>query len=608
MFRVDVQPDGKALSASEEQTLLDILGEGGIALTSPCGGEGTCGKCRVRARGALSDPSIAERTILGDLLGEGYRLSCQTVVAGDALVEVPDATRVPNVRVLIGGVGRDVPFFPNVRQRTFLWERLDLHATGSRFDIVARLLDVRADLRADLPLLRELALALRENTTFCGTVLGDRLIEVNVGDTPRPILGAALDIGTTTVVVQVVHLGTGETVATASALNEQTQFGGDVIARINHASTPEGLEELRQTAAATVRGCLHSALERTAYSTADIYEMTVVGNTTMLHLFTGTPPHSLGQLPYSPVFGRGMDVPAGELSMPLHPRGGVHLLPSIAGYVGADTVGAMLATSFDEDDGRIRLLADIGTNCELVLRKGGEILVCSTPAGPAFEGARMDFGMLAGPGAIERVAMDDDCRVRVVGRERPQGICGSGIVDVGAELLRLGVFDETGRIQDADELPASVPPNVRGRILPLQKGNAFEVARNRLGEPILFTQHDVRELQLAKAAVRSGIETLLDCADVQPDALDEVLIAGGFGNYLNKENAQRLGLLPRIPLERIRYVGNAALVGARLALISLDMRTRAERVARNVRHIQIATTPDFRMRFTEAMLFGDEAF
>lgn len=606
MYRLHVAPDEKTLAAPPEQSLLDTLAKAGIALVSPCGGEGTCGKCRCKASGELNPPTIAERTQLGHLLDEGFRLACQTLPQGEVSVEVPDTSRVPNIRVLAGGAGRDVPFFPNVRQRPFRWEKLELEATGSQFDVVAEMLNARADLRIDLPEARQLALALQNERDFCGVILGDRLVEVREGADAKPLLGAAVDVGTTTVVVQIIDLATGQNVGTASALNDQTAYGGDVISRINHANeTAGGLNELSEAIRGTMQRCLENALAKTDYSLADVYEMTVVGNTTMLHLFAGVHPRSLGQLPYSPVFCNGMDIPAYDLGFALNPRANVYLVPSIAGYVGADTVGAMLATSFDEDDGRVRLLADIGTNCEIVLQKGGELLACSTPAGPAFEGARMDYGMLAGPGAIERVRFDEDCEIRVIGGEIPVGICGSGIVDIAAELFRVGILDDTGRIQGADELFEELPPLIVGRIHEREKGNVFELAVNPNGEPILFTQHDVREIQLAKAAIRSGIETLLDMAGVGVDELDEVLIAGGFGNYLNRENAQRLGMIPTVDIEKVKFVGNAALVGSRLALISTEMRDRGERLARTIQHIQIAGTPNFRMRFTEAMLFGD---
>lgn len=606
MYRLHVIPDEKTLHAPPEQSLLDTLAKAGIALVSPCGGEGTCGKCRCKASGAVNPPTIAERTQLGDLLDEGYRLSCQTLPSGDVRIEIPDTSRVPNIRVLAGGAGRDVPFFPNVRQRPFHWEKLDLEATGSQFDTVAHLLNARADLRVELAVARELALALDIGQDYFGIVLGNHLVEVRRSSEPTPLLGVAVDVGTTTVVAQIVDLTTGQNVATDSALNEQTSYGGDVISRINHANeTPEGLSQLGDAIRGTVTRCIENAIGKSDFSLSDIYEMTVVGNTTMLHLFAGVHPRSLGQLPYSPVFSRGMDIPADALGYKMNPRANVHLLPSIAGYVGADTVGAMIATSFDEDNGQIRLLADIGTNCEIVLQKGGELLACSTPAGPAFEGARMDYGMLAGPGAIERVRFDEDCEIRVIGGETPIGICGSGIVDIAAELFRVGILDDTGRIQGADELLDALPPMLMGRIHEREKGNVFELAIDAKGAPILFTQHDVREIQLAKAAIRSGIETLLDMAGVRAEELDEVLIAGGFGNYLNKENAQRLGMIPNVDLDKVKFVGNAALVGSRLALISTEMRSRAERLARTIQHVQIAGTPNFRMRFTEAMLFGD---
>jgi uncharacterized 2Fe-2S/4Fe-4S cluster protein (DUF4445 family) len=303
----------------------------------------------------------------------------------------------------------------------------------------------------------------------------------------------------------------------------------------------------------------------------------------------------------------GFNVDAGTLGIHIHPSANIHVLPGIAGFVGADTVAAILAAGMDEDHGDVRMLADVGTNCEIVLRHGSRLIACSTPAGPAFEGARIRNGMYAGPGAIERVRLDEDCALRVIGRIPPQGICGSGLVDLGAELLRVGIMDETGRLLDDPELDGRISFSLRRRLVETDGERSFVVAETEEGNPLVLTQRDIRELQVAKAAIRSGVEVLLDAAGLCPEDVSTLYLAGGFGSYLNRAHALYLGMIPDMPVDRIRFTGNAAAVGARLALVSQEMRRRAEQVARHAEHLQIADTPDFQFRFAEAMLFTQNA-
>jgi len=493
-----------------------------------------------------------------------------------------------------------VPFFPNVRRRTFTWERAALGDAESIVDAVADLLDARADLRIELEVVRDLADGLEDGTTYEATIIGNRLVSISPEAADADPVGVALDVGTTTVVAQVVNLKTGEAVGTDSRVNDQSRFGGDVIARINHSITEEhGLQELQDSVLSTIKECIAAS----GVDPSQIYEAVAVGNTTMVHLLAGISPESLGQLPYTPVMRAGVDVPAADLPMPFNESASVHLMAGIAGYVGADTVAAMLAAGFDEEYDGVRLLADIGTNCELVLQRGSEIVACSTPAGPAFEGARLEHGTLAGPGAIERVAIGDTCDIRVVGRGEASGICGSGVVDVTAQLLEVGVIEMTGRMVTQDEAPESLSDEVRGRIDSTEYGPIFILARREDGDRVYVTQRDIRETQLAKAAVRTGIDTLLHSMDIPADDIDQLLVAGGFGSYLNTANARRLGMIPNIDDDKIKYIGNAAVVGARLVLISSEMRSRGEALSRRVKHVQVARLPNFQDRFAEAMLF-----
>lgn len=498
-----------------------------------------------------------------------------------------------------------MPFEPNVSKTAAELPEQTLENPIAKLEHLRRTMDLRADLRADVGLLRRMPEVLEASGgRVTAVACGDRLIALEAGDTSGRGFGVALDLGTTTVVGALVDLKTGKGLGMASAVNRQTAYGHDVIGRINMTiEQADGLGTLRRAALETLNFVVEKLTEEAGVSREEVYEATVVGNATMVHLFLGIPPRFLGRLPYVAVVGDAVDVRAQEAGLDIHPDGRVYVLPNIAGFVGADTVGAILASGLDEDDGRIRMMADIGTNCEIALRVERRLIVCSTPAGPAFEGARITCGMYAAPGAIEGVKIDGDVRVKVIGGGAPRGLCGSGLVDVGAELLRVGVVDETGRMLGLGELDGKAPPAVRQRVMEEASGMAFRVAEGEGGEAIRLTQRDIRELQLAKGAIRTGIDLLLERAGLGVGDVDELCLAGGFGNYIDKRNAIRLGLIPALPLERLRFIGNGALVGARMALVSIAMRRRGERVAREAEHLQIAGTPDFQMRFSEAMLF-----
>lgn len=603
-------PEAKTLEVETGTPLREALASLGVTVSSPCGGEGTCGKCRVQVHGSqegLTPPTSTERGLLtADQLEAGIRLSCDARVCGEVEVEVPASSRTSDMRVLLGGVTREVPAEPAVTKVAVELPPQTLSEAYSRFEHLRRCGDLRSDLTSDLGLLRHLPEVLDgADGPVTAVVRGNRLIGVEPGDTAARCLGVALDLGTTTVVATLVDLVTGRELGFASAVNRQTAHGHDVIGRINVTiERPDGLEVLRQGALESLNEVIDQVTQRAGVGRDGIYEATVVGNATMMHLFLGINPASLGQLPYIATVGDAVDAKASELGLDLHPSAWAHVLPNIAGFVGGDTVGVILAAGFDEDDGRIRMVADIGTNCEIALRLGDRLIVTSTPAGPAFEGARISSGMYAAPGAIEEVRIDaGKVRCKVIDGASPRGLCGSGLVDAGAELLRTGMVDMTGRLLPAEEQDGNLPTELRERLVPHESDLSFLIAESDDGAPIVLTQRDVRELQLAKGAIRTGIDLLLDQAGVTLSDLDEFCIAGGFGNYLDKANAIQLGLIPDLPLEKLRFIGNGALVGAKLSLLSQTLRRAGAQAAREAEHVQVAHTPDFQMRFSEAMLF-----
>jgi len=613
LHKLTIQPDNKFAEVAAGTTILEAATEAGVAITSPCGGQATCGKCRVIIKnGTLSPPTETERSILTEeQLEDGVRLACQAKLLADAVVEVPETSRALEVRILMGGAAQPVSLSPNVSKTYVDIPSQKLEESVSLFDHLKRTLKIREDLKADLSLIRQLpAVEAEWDNQVTAVAWGDKLIALEKDDTTNRRYGVALDIGTTTIVGTLIDLNTGKSVETDAAVNPQSQYGHDVISRITHTTEHEdGLETLQEIVIATVNKIIETIASKANVRTDEVYEMTVVGNSTMLHLFLGLSPRSLGLMPFVPVVSQPVDVSAAELGIRINPAGNVHALPNIAGFVGADTVGAILSANFDlkdeEADGNVKLLADMGTNCEIVLKMGDELFACSTAAGPAFEGAKIKYGMYAGPGAIEKISLNGTSapvEYRVIGQTKPKGICGSGLVDIAAELLRTGIVDATGRMLSGDEL-AKVKPELRERVRENDGIKEFMITNSQSDEPISLTQRDIRELQLAKAAIRTGIEVLLKQVEKRPEDVSELYIAGGFGNYLNKENAIRLGLIPEIQHEKIKFIGNAAVAGAKMALVSMEVRERTERVAHITQHLQIAETPDFQTRFMDAMLF-----
>jgi len=613
LHKLIIQPDNKSVEVATDTTILEAATEAGVAITSPCGGQATCGKCRVIVKkGAFPPPTKTERAVLTEeQLRDGMRLACQAKLIDDMVIEIPETSRALELRILMGGAAQPVSLAPNVSKTYVELPTQKLEDSVSLFDHLKRTLDIRADLKSDLSLIRQLPRVQTEwDNKVTATTCGDKLIALEKADTTERCYGIALDIGTTTVVGTLIDLNTGKNVETAAAVNPQSQYGHDVISRITHATEHEdGLETLQTTVITAVNKIIETIASEADVKTDEIYEMTVVGNSTMLHLFLGLSPRSLGLMPFVPVVSRPVDVDAAELGIHINPAGNIHALPNIAGFVGADTVGAILSANFDlkdsDIDGSVKLLADMGTNCEIVLKMGDELFACSTAAGPAFEGAKIKYGMYAGPGAIEQISLGGDSapvECRVIGKMAAKGICGSGLVDIAAELLRTGIVDATGRMLSGDEL-ANVKPELRTRVRENDGIKEFVIANSQSGEPISLTQRDIRELQLAKAAIRTGIEVLLKQAEKRPEDVSELYIAGGFGNYLNKGNAIRLGLIPELQHEKIKFIGNAAVAGAKMALISMEARQRTEKVARITQHLQIAETPDFQTRFMDAMLF-----
>ena len=414
------------------------------------------------------------------------------------------------------------------------------------------------------------------------------------------ILGVAVDIGTTTVVARLINMQDGRCLATEAALNPQTKYGDDVISRIAYAETDEKLAELQKAIVDCVNELIGRLCKQDSIESNQIFEVCAVCNTTMNHIFLKLPVKQLGQAPYKAYSLDAKDTPADELALQINPAGNVHTVENIAGFVGSDTTAVALATDIDTTD-QMSLVVDIGTNGELVLGTADKLYAASCAAGPAFEGARISCGSRAVEGAIEAVVVnEDDIVLDVIGSSPAHSICGSGLIDAVAVLLNFGIVDATGRFVEATTLEDKLSPALFSRIIEQDGQPGFVLDDS---QKVILTQADIRQVQLAKAAIRAGIILLERKLGIADGDIERIYLAGAFGNYIRAESALRLKMLPDVPTERIRFVGNAASSGAQMILLSRHCREKARQLARKIEYVEIAHQPDFQDVFADCMSF-----
>ncbi len=601
---VRVFPPDRELKLKTSDNLRHALIEAGIPLDSPCGGQGTCLKCRVQLSGVSQKYTELEREKLSpEERSGGWHLACQVTVEEPGEVRLPEI-EISRAKAGFGLLGEEIALKPNVQSLHFALNKPSIKDQRADWDRLAAHLE-RATGRppaTELSLLRELPARLREwNFNGEAVVVGDEVVALDPPSSNADVLGVAVDIGTTTLAAGLVDLRTGRVIALDAELNPQIAFGADVISRIMYAQ--DALEKRGKLQEELVRGlnqlllrlCRNAGRER-----GRIFEATVVGNTTMLHTLLGLEARNIALAPYVGGLNQSYDLPAIELGLQIHPRGKVHVLPSIASFVGADTVAVILAARLHQAR-TPRLAIDIGTNGEVMLATGKGVLTASTAAGPAFEGGRIKYGMRAVKGAISSFLTTPTINYSVIGGIMPKGICGSGLIDLVAELYRTGVLDQKGRLLKPAEISAEeLAPRVRVR----DEAREFLIFKDEKREVVL-TQQDVRELQLAKGAIRAGVELLMKEAGITSDEVQEVLLAGVFGNYINRERAVTLGLIPPFPLEKIHFIGNGAMDGALKALLNMEERRQAEKIAAEAHHIELSGRPDFEEAFLRSLSFGN---
>jgi len=597
-FEVRYEPSGKTANVPEGTTLFNAAHWAGLPIESSCGGRGTCGKCSVQVIEGEFEPTPADRRHLTEeKIAEGWRISCQAIIEGNARCDVPRLISNPKAATM--GVNRFVLLEPNVWKGVVEMEQPTLEDARSHIRRVLDFLEEEGwEAQVDPAVYAPLANLMREEETVTAVTVGDHFIAVEEGDTTSEMYGVALDIGTTTVVATLIDLRNGGAVGVASSINKQASFGGDVIARMAHAMRGDGnLEQLRVAIVGTINDLLQQVYEEADVTRERTYELMVVGNATMLHLFLGVRPDSIAIAPFTATFLEPLNLRASDLEIDIHPQGRVQLFPSLGAYVGADLMGDAVATGLAREDIR-RLIVDVGTNGEILVGHADRIIGTAAPAGPAFEGAEILHGMRATEGAIEGIILSgSEIQLQIIGGNdlEPKGLCGSGLIDAVAQLRAVGIVSETGAFLPAEEL-ADHP--LSAHLTEWDGIRAFSFSKD-----VFITQKDVREMQFAKGAIATGVETAMREMGWEPEDLDEVLLAGSFGSYINPESARIIGLVPPVPVEKIKAIGNAASEGAKMALTSFREREVAFELPKWIEYLELSGVEDFNDRFVQNLGF-----
>jgi len=602
-FRVVLKPLDREITCGEGESLLDALRRAGVGVESVCGGQGTCGRCRVQVlSGDAGEPSSQEmETLSPSLLEKGFRLACQLFPRGDLILHVPPSSLSPEQKLQLDSRLGPAELDPAVRAHDL---EVELPSVPGEWGSDLRRLNASlatgagaASEGADLPALRALPGALRAGGGRVRAVLrqGQLLGFVSRGRHP---LGIAVDLGTTKVALYLYELGGGGMLRRRGFLSPQSAYGEDIVTRMEQALKGRaGL--LRGLVVESLNRNFSEMLDEEGREAEEVFEVVLVGNTAMHHIFLELPVEQLAKSPYLPATDLPLEVRARDLGLEINPSAVVYLPPPIAGFVGSDHLAALTAARLAERPGPC-LLLDIGTNTEVALQAGGRVISCSCASGPAFEGGGISRGMRAGVGAVEGVILDPatgEARLSVIGDVPPSGICGSGILSLLAALVASGIVDEGGRLKEGRPGVAEVDGELAFLLVPPGEN----------GPGLAVTQGDVREIQKAKGAIRAGVDALLSRAGVDHRELREVILAGAFGTYIDPADALAVSLLPPVPPHIVDQVGNAAGAGACSMLLSRRARREAEELARRVEYLELSAWPDLDLLFAADMYLSEAA-
>lgn len=609
-FKIIFQPGELEIEVSEGSTLMEAMNQGGINADFPCGGKGKCGKCRVRILKGIEQPTVKELKLLSAKeLQEGIRLACLTEVHNDLSFELSEPRKLKH-NILTSSEEKSRLIEPHLKKIFIEVDKPSLDDQRSDWHRVKDCLALHgynySELECQVSIVRKLPELLREaRFSLTAVMYGNHVLGIEPHDTTGTMLGMAFDIGTTTIVGFLLDLYTGKELSVVSTLNPQTTYGADVISRVTFANEEGGLEKLHNAVVGAINQLIIEAAEKAGINKSDIYAVSIAANTCMHHLFLRINPRNIALSPYVSAISEPVVTHVQDIKIDINPSGKIFVLPNIAGFVGADTVAVLLETELDKSE-EIKLMLDIGTNGEIALGSRDKIFTSSAAAGPAFEGAQISSGMRGAVGAIDHVYFRDTLEFSVIGDVDPIGICGSALLDTVAGFVELGLIDKRGKFLAPDQLTSPEAMVFKENLIEYKGERAFLLVPESLsgnGRPIMINQHDIRELQLAKGAIAAGIWILIETCGIQISDINEVLLAGAFGNYLNPHSACLIGLIPKELESKVKMIGNAAGNGAKLALLSSSEYRRSEGIADNVIFIELGGQPKFNKTFAKSMYF-----
>jgi len=624
---IDFEPISRRIYYSDNETIYHALTKSDIRVNSLCGGKGTCGKCKLLIQKGLhlfNDYTKPELEKLSKSeVQKGWRLACQAKLDLRKVEEItdpqalhvriflPDDLLLEDFKILTAGVDKGIQLNPNVLKLRVHPDKPSLNKPIPDFERILSSLPLdqlkpSKDIVIDYNVLKNLPDLIRtpeDELTF--TILNQKhIIDCEPGNTSEKNFGIAFDIGTTTIVGYLMNLNDGKIYAVSSLLNPQTAYGEDVITRITYIKdNKDGLNQLNTAVINALNIIINKTCNKARIKPSNIYEISIVGNSVMHHILLGINPTYIGLSPYVPAIQRSLNLKARNLGLSISKEGNVHFLPLIAGFVGADTIGVILSSQI-ENESDLTLAIDIGTNGEIVIGNKDILATASCAAGSALEGAHIQHGMRAAAGAIDTIKIDPkDLTVdySTINQKKPLGICGSGLIDAVAELLKAKVLTRSGNFNK--ELYEN------DRIINTGKAAEFIIAdkdETSTGKHVTISQHDIRELQMAKGAFYSGMRLILSFLDRTRNfhhEIQQIYLAGAFGNYINKANAKFIGMIPDITDDKIFQIGNAAGMGAQHCLINKNLRQKAQDLLRKIQYVEIAVEKDFQQEYAKAMYF-----
>lgn len=580
----------RTIKAEKGKNILEILQQEGYIIPAPCGGGGSCGKCKIKILESNIKKTAAEKELLtAQELNDGLRLACCHNINQDLKIEIPEFS---DIEVLTDGIATNIDFDPEIYLKNIEIKKASLKDQRDTYkkikDKYPEIKSIETDLIKKLPLLEEKSANL--------VIKKNKIIDIKKTEDNK-LYAIAVDIGTTTIAFYLLDLINEKEVAVYSTANPQQKYGADVVTRINYTLEAEkGREKMQKEIIKALNQGIDNLVKKSKVKRKDIYQLAAAGNTVMLHFLLGVSAESIAKAPYVPVFREEIELKAAELGIKLDKNALITLLPSIASYVGADIIADLLVT--EEAETNKYLMIDIGTNGEIILKTDDKLYACSAAAGPAFEGAKITHGSAGVKGAV---SVYSAAGYQTIANQKANGICGSGLLDIIAYLLEDDYLNKNGafNLSDLDE-------KKQQKIVDYQGEKAFLVVpavETKNGEDIVLTQKDIREFQLAKGAVAAGINMLLEKAEIKPEDLDKIYLAGGFGSYIDPQSALKVGLIPGFKFENIIKIGNGAGLGTKIYLLDKKKKIKAAKIAEDVEYIELSKSKEFQKYFMESMIF-----